>query len=144
MIFLSWATAGAAAEVTARPISRYAATLLMALSSPGLHVHVLDDIAEIAGGVPQRLRTLGFADPVERADQETVVARAWRHPGRRPLSERVSAKIGSELNAAPRRPAIARQLHFGDPVAAVEGDTLDGDGLPHRHAHAVSRHGDEG
>ena len=47
---------------------------LMVWSPPGLHVHVLDHVAEVSGGVPEGLRSLGFADPVEGADHQAVLA----------------------------------------------------------------------
>src|SRR6185295_4331467 len=129
----------AAAGVTAKTKSMQTMTALMAIPSCGLHIDVLDDVAEVAGGVPEGLRALGFTDPVERANHQAVTSRARGGPGRRPLAERVAAQVGPELGATPCGSPVDRELHLADPVAAVEGDTFDRHGLPHPDARAGRR-----
>src|SRR5262252_8334925 len=106
------------------------------VASSGLHVHVLDDVAQIAGGVPERLVALGLADAIEGAHHQTIgIGRSGRPHGR-PLAERIAAEVGTELRAPPRGASVRRDLYLADSVSPVEGDPLDRDGLPHRHSRA--------
>src|SRR5262245_11515145 len=102
------------ADDAPRIASRTARAAPKAFPSRGGHVDALDRVPEIAGGVPQGLRALGFADPVERADHEAMGAGAGRRPRRRPLAERVTAQVGPELGAPPRRASVDGELHLGD------------------------------
>src|SRR5215471_1068755 len=105
-------------------------------ASRGLHVHVLDDVAQIACGVPQRLAALGLADAIEGAHHQAIgIGRSGRPHGR-PLAERIAAEVGSELRAPPRGTSVRRELYLADSVSAVEGDSLFHYCLPHRHSRA--------
>src|SRR5215470_17782632 len=84
----------------------------------------LDDVAQIAGGIPERLGALRLADAVERTHHHARVAGA-RRPRCGPLAERIRSEIATELRAPPRLAAVVRDLHLADAVAAVEGDALE-------------------
>src|SRR5215813_4174186 len=141
MVF-SWANAESTRSRDAN--AQTMAVALNGVASRGLHVDVLDDVAQIAGGVPQGLRSLGLANAVEGADHQAIAIRGRGSPDSRPFAERKTAEVGSELRAPPRGASVGRDLHLGDSVSAVEGDSLDCDGLSHRHASARLRDGDEG
>src|SRR5215831_9616845 len=100
---LSSAPAGATASAT----NRHATAALMACSSLGLDVDVLDDVAQVSRRIPKGLRPLRFADPVERADHQPMLAGVGRSPGRRPLPKRVSPQVRAKLDTTPRRPPVA-------------------------------------
>src|SRR2546428_8678570 len=91
---------------------------------------VLDDVAQVAGGVPEGLGPLRLADRVERPDHERVVARPGRRPDRAPLTERVPAEVRPELCAPPRGAGIVGDLDLADAVASVDPDTLERHGSP--------------
>src|SRR5206468_3606215 len=110
---------------------------------PDLQVDVLDHVAEVAGGIPERLAALRLADPVERAHHDARRPRLGRRPGGGPLAERVAAEIAAEVRAPPRGAAIRRNLHLLDAVAAVEGDALERDGPADGQTGARNRRGDE-
>src|SRR5947207_2565423 len=82
------AAAGAPAPATsqtARSMRRMAAV------SAHHEVDVLDDVAEVARRVPERLGALGLPDPVDGAHHEPRGPGALGRPRRRPFAERVSA-----------------------------------------------------
>src|SRR5689334_16820052 len=89
------------------------------MSATHLILDGLDDVAEIAGRIPERLGALRLADAVERTHPHVRVAGA-RRPGCGPLSERIRSEIATELCAPPRLPAVVRDLHLADAIAAVE------------------------
>src|SRR5438045_3186534 len=60
-----------------------------------------DDVAHVAGGIPQRFERLRFADPIEGAAFQHVVA-GRRRPWQRPLPERIAAEILPERRGFPR------------------------------------------
>src|SRR5207302_11449235 len=101
--------AGTSVRRTARPLPRVTAA-------------VRDDVAQVAGGVPEGLGPLRLADRVERPDHERVVARPWRRPGRAPLTERAPAEVRPELRAPPCGAAIVGDLDLADAIASVERD----------------------
>src|SRR5690348_14423088 len=114
----SWAIAETA---RIRQVSPQAmAMALNGVATRGPHAHVLDDVAEIAGGVPQRLRSLGLADAIEGADHHAIGIGGRARPHRRPLAEGVAAEVGSELRAPPCGASVGRELHLADPVSPVE------------------------
>src|SRR5262249_56919521 len=104
---------------------------------------LLDHVAQVAGGIPERLVALGLADPVERADHQPGGASSRRFPGRRPLAKRISPVVGAEHGPAPRDTEVVGDLHLADPVATGEGDALQRDALVDRHPGPTRRRGDE-
>src|SRR6202158_2469091 len=93
----------ASADPTASAASRHALAILMA-ALPGLHVDVLDDVAEIARRIPERPCALRLADPVEGTYHQTMLARAGRRPGHGPLSEGVLAEARPKREPVPFQP----------------------------------------
>src|SRR5437016_12531762 len=65
---------------------------VIAGASADLEVDALDDVPQIAGGIPERHQALGLADTVQRADHDRLRAPSGRRPPRRPLAERVAAE----------------------------------------------------
>src|SRR5262252_5650060 len=109
-------------------------TALNVLASHRLHVHLLDDVAEVSGGIPQGLSSLGLTDAIEGSDHQTVAIGGPGRPHRRPLPEGIAAEVGAELSAPPGGASVGGDLHLADPVSPVEGDALQRDGLPYRHS----------
>src|SRR5438552_17325324 len=92
------AAAGALAQATsktARSMRR------MAALSAHHEVDVLDDVAEVAGRVPERLGALRLADAVAGAHHPPRRPGAGGWPRRRPVAERVPAAAGARPGAAP-------------------------------------------
>src|SRR5262245_38914877 len=72
-------TVSAAAGPTAAAATR-SASQDRRIASARHDVDVLDDVAEIAGRIPERLRPLRLADAVDRADQQPRRTRLARRP----------------------------------------------------------------
>src|SRR5213593_1024631 len=121
---MSAARAGATSD-SARTTNKTRVSVAISSADPVLDG--LDHVAEITGGVPQRLAALRLADTVERAHHDLCRAAPRRRPRRRPLAKRVRTEVTAELRPTPCRPSIIRDLYFTDAVAAVEGDALEGD-----------------
>src|SRR3954452_24734333 len=83
----------------------------------------LDDVAQIAGRIPQRIHRLHVAGIVGGANLEFVGA-GLEFYGKLPFPERVFAQILAELCRRPVLAAIGRDRDFLDALAAVEGDAL--------------------
>src|SRR5262250_2750610 len=94
------------------------------MSATHLILDGLDDVAQIAGRIPEGLGALRLADAIERTYHHARVASA-RRPGCGPVAERIRSEIAAELCASPRLPAVVRDLHLAEAVAAVEGDALE-------------------
>src|SRR5207244_3991789 len=103
----------------------------------------LDDVAQIAGRVPQGLVSLRLTDCVERPNHKRIVPRAGRRPSRVPLPERVTAEVRPELRAPPRDAAVVGDLDLAHAVAAVERDAFERHGSPRDNARAIGRRADE-
>src|SRR2546425_9103 len=87
------------------------------LLSP-LQIDMLDHVAEIAGGIPERFAALRLPDSIERAHHDACGAGPARRPRRAPFAERVAAKIGGEIRASPQGAAVRGDLHLLDAVPA--------------------------
>src|SRR5712692_2145905 len=115
-----------AAAVT--PSVRTNATVMTRIRASSGHDQrdLLDDVAQVAGGIPQRIVALGLADAVDRADHQPPGAGTAWPPGRRPFAERVATVVLAERGPAPREAAVVGDQHLADPVAGVEGDAFQG------------------
>src|ERR1700686_3986596 len=101
-----------------------------------------DDVAQIAGRIPQWLHRLGVAGIVGGANLELVGARRELHL-QRPYAERIFAEILAEFRRRPALAAVARDRDLLDALAAVEGDALQR-GRARLQPGAVGHIGDEG
>src|SRR5918994_3861850 len=105
--------------------NRQAARAVSISASHHLDANGLDDVAHVAGRIPERSGRLGLAAGIDGAYLQIVRAFPLRPERRGPLVERIAAVVGADARGLPGLAAVSGEGDLGDALPAVERDAAD-------------------